>query len=183
MKNETQARGASQLAPTYPCKPNTIRRASVWVAMLSLICSLSAQVPDPGSEGKIQLQWLKDYPTALKKAEAEKKPLLIDITTDWCGWSKKMERETFADTSVQKELRSFVLIRLNPEASEQNGKLAESYGADSYPTLIVANYRGEQIGEDSGYKNPKELLEFLQRFLRPFKGNPLGYKTVQLDAT
>jgi hypothetical protein len=140
-----------------------------------------AQVPDPGSEGKIPLQWLKDLPTALKKAEAEKKPVLIDITTDWCGWSKKMERETFADTAVQKELRSFVLIRLNPEASEQNGKLAESYGSDSYPTLVVANYRGEQVGEDSGFKSPKELLEFLQKYMRLFKGNLLGYKSVQLD--
>src|SRR5436190_18333615 len=83
-------------------------------------CSLFAQVPNPGSEGKLQLQWAKDYPEALKRAEAEKKPLLIDITTDWCGWSKKMDRESFSNLAVQKELRSLVLIRLNPEASEAN---------------------------------------------------------------
>ena len=155
---------------------------SFGLGLLAVQLSVSAQVPNPGSEGKIQLPWLKDYPAALKKAEAEKKPLLIDITTDWCGWSKKMDRETFADAAVQKELGSFVLIRLNPEASEPNGKVAESYGADSFPTLVVANYRGEQIGEESGYKNPKELLEFVQRFLPLFKGNLLGYKSVQLNA-
>jgi thioredoxin-related protein len=145
--------------------------------------SLLAQVPNPGSEGKIQLPWLKDYAEALKKAEAEKKPILIDITTDWCGWSKKMERETFADPAVQKELRSFVLVRFNPEASDKNQQLADSYGVDGYPTLIVANFRGEQIGETSGFSDAKDLLAFLRRFLPSFKGNPLGYKSVHLDAT
>ena len=145
--------------------------------------SLLAQVPNPGSEGKIQLPWLQEYSDALKKAEAEKKPLLIDITTDWCGWSKKMERETFADPAVQKELRSFVLVRFNPESSDKNQQLADSYGVDGYPTLIVANFRGEQIGETSGYSDAKDLLKFLRRFLPSFKGNPLGYKSVQLDAS
>lgn len=153
------------------------------IAVFSVALSLCAQVPDPGSEGKIPLHWLKDYPEALQKAQAEKKPLLIDITTDWCGWSKKMDRETFADSAVQKELRTFVLIRLNPEASERNEKVAESYGADSYPTLVVANYQGEQIGADSGYKSPQELLDFVRRFGPLFKGNPLGYKRVQLEAS
>lgn len=150
--------------------------------LLTSTLSLPAQVPNPGSEGKLQLQWLKDYPAALRTAEAQKKPLLLDITTDWCGWSKKMDRETFADLAVQKELRSFVLIRLNPEASEKNQKIADSFGVDGFPTLVVANYRGEQIGQTSGYLNGKEFLEFLRRFLPLFKGTPLGYKSVQLDS-
>src|ERR1039457_1636683 len=136
------------------CKPYIA--GVVGIMFVAATFSLLAQVPNPGSEGKVQLPWLKEYPEALKKAEAEKKPLLIDITTDWCGWSKKMERETFADPAVQKELRSFILIRLNPEASDKNQKLADSYGADGYPTLIVANFRGEQIGETSGFSDAKD---------------------------
>ncbi len=144
-----------------------------------------AQVPNPGSEGKVPLQWAKNYDEALKRAGEEKKPLLIDVTTDWCGWSKKMDRESFADTAVQKVLRSsFVLLRLNPEASEQNRKVAERYGAaDSYPTLIVANYKGEEIGTHSGFASAKDLSEFLHRYLPLFSGNPLGYKSVQLPAS
>jgi hypothetical protein len=146
----------------------------------------AAQVPNPGSEGKVPLQWAKNYDEALRRATAEKKPLLIDVTTDWCGWSKKMDRESFADSGVQKLLRSsFVLLRLNPESSEQNKKAAESYGAaaESYPTLIVANSRGEEVGTHSGYANAKELSEFLHQYLPLFSGNPLGYKSVQLPAS
>jgi transglutaminase-like putative cysteine protease/thioredoxin-related protein len=141
--------------------------------------SAAAQVPNPGSEGKLQLQWLKQYSDARRQAETEHKPLLIDITTDWCGWSKKMDREAFANLAVQKELRSFVLIRLNPEASDENQKIAESFGVDGYPTLVVANSRGEEIGQ-GGYMEAKEMLEFLRRYPPLFKGNPLGYKAVQL---
>ena len=160
------------------------RSRHVSVAAIALACfTAAAQIPNPGSEGKIQLEWLKDYSAALKRAEAEKKPLLIDITTDWCGWSKKMERETFADASVQKELRSCVLIRLNPEASEKNQKIVELYGGDGYPTLVVANYRGEELASSSGYLSAKDFLDYLRRYLPLFKGNPLGYKSIQLDAS
>jgi len=150
-----------------------------WLGVSS--CTTCAQIPSPGSEGKFQLEWMKDYLAALHKAELEKKPLLIDITTDWCGWSKKMDRETFADTGVQKELRSFVLIRLNPEASEKNDKIARAFGADSFPTLVITNFRGEDIASQSGYMAPKEFLEYLKRYEPSFKGNPLGYKSVQLE--
>ena len=118
----------------------------VALTFVSASLSLPAQVPNPGAEGKLHLQWQKDYPAALKRAEAEKKPLLIDITTDWCGWSKKMDREVFADLAVQKELGSFVLLRLNPESSEKNQGIADSFGVDGFPTLVVANFRGEELG-------------------------------------
>ena len=155
--------------------------AAIAASLLFVHSSLLAQIPSPGSEGKIQLQWLTDYPAALKKAGEEKKPLFIDITTDWCGWSKKMETETFSDKAVQKELRSFVLLRINPEASETNGKIAETYGADGYPTLVIANFKGEELGQESGYLETKDFLEYLRKYLPQFKGNPLGYKTVKLD--
>jgi transglutaminase-like putative cysteine protease/thioredoxin-related protein len=149
-------------------------------ALLITALAASAQVPNPGSEGKIQLPWSNDYGEALRRAETEKKPVLIVFATDWCGWSKKMERETFADSAVQKELRPFVLIRLNPEASEKNQRVFESFGVEGYPTVMIANFRGEEIGRGS-YMAPKECVEFLRRFPPAFKGNPLGYKSVQLQ--
>ena len=55
--------------------------------------------------------------------------------------------------------------------------------ADSYPTLIVANCKGEEIGTHSGYANAKDLSQFLHKYLPLFNGNPLGYKSVQLPAS
>ncbi len=141
----------------------------------------NAQVPNPGSEGRIQLKWLTNYDEVLTRAKAEKKPVLIDFTTDWCGWSKKMDRETFAKKDVQKELRDFVLIRINPEAGDENEKIGKKFSVSSYPTLVVANYKGEETGRREGYMEEKATLTFLKEQLPLYKSNPLGYKQVKLD--
>ncbi len=154
--------------------------------VLSLFCfSLAvanAQVPVPGSEGKTPLAWAADYVSALKQAETEKKPLVIDVSTDWCGWSKKMERETFANSGVQEYLKTCVLLRVNPEASDANRTLAEQYDATGYPTLIVANYKGEALAIQDGYQDAEKFTKYLKNNLAGFKNNPLGYAPAQLAA-
>lgn len=147
---------------------------------LALVClSLAAQIPQPGGEGRSKLPWLASYPEALKRAERDKKPILLDITTDWCSWSKKMERETFSDKDVQKALGDFVLVRLNAE-EEANESVVREFKAESYPTLLVLNFMGEAVGQNEGFLNAKDMKEFLEKHQALFKGNPLGYKAVQL---
>src|SRR5512133_1739652 len=115
----------------------TSRFAPLVAVLLSLSCVKSvAQVPTPGSEGRIALKWSDNYDDVLSRAKAERKPVLIDFTTDWCGWSKKMDRETFAKREVQRELRDFVLIRLNPEINDKNKEIGERFSISSYPTLV-----------------------------------------------
>jgi thiol:disulfide interchange protein len=148
--------------------------AFVAATLCVAVPSTRAQVPNPGSEGRIQLKWLEDYKEVLNRAKNEKKPVLIDFTTDWCGWSKKMDRETFAKKDVQKELRDFLLIRINPETNDDNKKLGEDYSISSYPTLVVVNYNGEETGRREGFMEEKDMLKFLKEQLPLYKGNPLG---------
>ena len=157
-------------------------KLNVFPLVLGLLClclPLTAQIPQPGSEGRAKLPWLTSYPEALKRAERDKKPVLLDITTDWSSWSKKMERETFADKEVQKELGDYVLVRLNAE-EEANADVVKEFGADSYPTFLVLNAKGEVVGQSEGFMDVKEMKAFLQKHRDLFKGNPLGYKEVQL---
>ena len=140
-----------------------------------------AEVPLPGSEGKTPLSWAPDFNAALKTAEKEKKPVVLDVTTDWCGWSKKMDRETFAKTSVQEQLKNCVLVRLNPETSEENHDIAQRYGVDGYPTMIILNHRGEALAEKSGYQDEEKCAKFLKGALGGFtRCGPLGYKPFEL---
>ena len=34
---------------------------------------------------------------AVKKATAENKPIYVHFTTDWCGWCRRIEEDTYAD--------------------------------------------------------------------------------------
>jgi thiol:disulfide interchange protein len=63
------------------------------------------------------VSWL-DFESGFAKAQKENKILLVDVYTDWCGWCKVMDRETYSnDTIVQKINASFVTVKLNPEKS------------------------------------------------------------------
>ena len=130
-----------------------------------------------------QLPWMQNYQEALKRAAAEKKPVLIDVTTDWCGWSKKMDRETMSNPDVQAMLRRFVLVRLNPELSKENEKVSDDFGVTGFPHFVIANYKGEDIGHLDGYAEKKDLVEFIQKYEEPFKNSPLGYQSVELAST
>lgn len=149
-----------------------------------VITPLSGEAsPSPAIPGMTpKLKWSQDYPTALKQAEKEKKPLLIDFTTDWCGWSKKMDREVISEADVQKTLNKYILVRVNPERSDDNNKVAERFGVSGFPHFVIANYKGEDIGQLEGYAEKKEFLEFIEKYPKFFENNPLGYKAAELPS-
>ncbi|MCR9084859.1 MAG: thioredoxin family protein, partial [Cyclobacteriaceae bacterium] len=43
-----------------------------------------------------QITWLK-FEEAVAANQSDPKMLLVDVYTDWCGWCKKMDKETFTD--------------------------------------------------------------------------------------
>ena len=61
-----------------------------------------------------ELKWY-DFEEGMEKAKKENKALLIDAYTDWCGWCKVMDKETYKDARVIAKLNeSFVAVKFNP---------------------------------------------------------------------
>jgi hypothetical protein len=142
-----------------------------------------AQIPIPGSDGKAALSWEIEFDAALQRAEKEKKPILLDISTDWSEGSKKMEKENFASPGIQRQLKKFVLIRINPEASEKNRAIAKKYEAtdsNNFPYLLILNYRGEEVSRELGFQYSTSFVQFLKDSSAAFKDSSLGYKGSQL---
>jgi thiol-disulfide isomerase/thioredoxin len=172
------------ILPIYPSRvqaqggitPMEITPGKINPPTLKLTRPSTAEVP----EG---LPWMPDYAAALKKAREDKKPVLVDFTTDWCGWSKKMDREIIASPDVQEMLQRFVLVRLNPEVSKENEKVSEDFGVTGFPHFVIANYKGEDIGHLEGYSEKKDFVEFVKKYEGPFKQSPLGCRSVELPAS
>ncbi|MBI4027736.1 MAG: thioredoxin family protein [Verrucomicrobia bacterium] len=105
-----------------------------------------------GEEG-----WLTSHAKALEKAKAENKLLLMDFTgSDWCGWCIRLDKEVFS----QKEFKEYaeknlVLLKLDfprkkalaASEKKQNSELADKYSIKGYPTVIVLNAEGTQVGQ------------------------------------
>src|SRR5579872_6629548 len=85
-----------------------------------------------------EVEWLTDLPTALEKARAEDKAVLLDFTgSDWCGWCMKLKREVFD----QGEFATFAQANLilvevdfphrksqSQEEKKANQQLAQRFG-------------------------------------------------------
>jgi thiol:disulfide interchange protein len=99
------------------------------------------------------------FDEALARARGEKKLLLVDVYTDWCGWCKKMDREVFADERVAEAARGFVAVRVNAEKGGE--KVAQRYDVQGYPTILFVDGSGKIVKRIDGYVDAAEMLRVL----------------------
>jgi thioredoxin-related protein len=108
-----------------------------------------------------ELEWLTDVPTALAKAKAENKIVLLDFTgSDWCGWCKKLKAEVFDTPQFAAFAKvNLIMVELDyphshpqPEELKQaNEALAKQYDISGFPTVILLNGAGEQLSKTVGF--------------------------------
>lgn len=111
------------------------------------------------------IAWEHDEKKALAAAKAQNKPLMIDFTADWCGACKKLARETFAETSVRKELDRFVLLKLDATNDDDPAvvDVQKRYKVVGLPTVILIGSDGEEVKRFTDFVPPKEFLPALQQ--------------------
>jgi len=115
--------------------------------------------------------WYK-YDEGLAKAKKEKKHVMVHFYANWCGWCKRMDKNTFANSEVMKLLNdNYVPIKVNAESAEKvkvDGKemtlrqVAGSYGVRAYPVTWFLKSNGEKIAPRSGYADPDEFKYILK---------------------
>jgi len=119
---------------------------------------------------KNQLKWLS-FDEAIPVAKEAGKKVMIDVYTDWCGWCKKMDKDTYADPTVVDYLdRKYVAVKLNAESANKlqyQGKtytereLAAAFGVTGYPSIIFLSDDGEPITVYPGYADAKKFKVIL----------------------
>jgi len=100
--------------------------------------------------------WVTDLPSAQATAKAENKIVLIDFTgSDWCGWCIRLRNEVFSKPEFDAYAsQNIVLVEADfPRRKEQSAELKQANAAlqrrfhiEGYPTIIVLNSDGQQIG-------------------------------------
>lgn len=99
-----------------------------------------------------RLHWIQDYEQALQVARTQKKYVLSYLYTDWCGYCKKMEAETFKNKDLIDEMsESYVWLKLNAENDEDGRQLQQRFNITGYPALIILDADGEEIERIAGF--------------------------------
>ena len=117
-----------------------------------------------GASAWAGVSWEQNYDTALEKAKKEKKLVMVDVYTDWCGWCKKLDRDTYSQKDVETKLtKEFISLKINPEKSAQNKNLAKQFGTHGYPHIVFLDAEGKKVSEISGYLPAADFLKQLNQ--------------------
>ncbi|MEM7659951.1 MAG: thioredoxin family protein, partial [Bacteroidota bacterium] len=74
-----------------------------------------ADSPPPAKE---EINWISVEEAAALSAQDGKK-LIIDLYTDWCGWCKRMDRDTYAKAEVIRYINEhYHAVKFNAEQKE-----------------------------------------------------------------
>lgn len=124
-----------------------------------------------------QINWLSlDEATQASKVNPSK-PILVNLYTSWCGYCKKLDKETFVDSTVTEYInQNYIPVKFNAEDKNMVNFLGINYmfvnvvranflayvlthGRLSYPATVVLDNKGVTQKVVLGYRSPKEFSQ------------------------
>ena len=129
-----------------------------------------------------EVEWIS-FVEAVQRNQENPKKFFIDVYTDWCGWCKKMDANTFTHPVIAKMLKeNFHAVKMDAEMKETlvfNGDtmkylgnvgrrgthelaLRLMNGRAAYPTVVYLDENLGMIKPDPGYKNAEKLEPLLK---------------------
>lgn len=141
-----------------------------------------------------ELKWysLKE---AMELSKKNPKKIFIDMYTDWCGWCKKMDAETFNNPAIAKYLtENFYLVKFDAETHDTIVFKEKQYvnkstgnrpphelaiellgGKMSYPTIVYLDENLNSLSAVPGYMTPTDIEPVLIFFSRDiYKVSPFN---------
>lgn len=120
-----------------------------------------------------QIEWLT-IDEAQARAATDPRPIFVDVYTNWCGWCKRMDKDTFSNPEVVEYVNNnYYAVKLNAESSDQisykgeamsQSRLAGVWRVRGYPTIVLLGSDLETVQPKAGYKKPSGFISMLKSF-------------------
>ncbi len=145
-------------------------------ALLLLFIFLFTSCNNGQSASSDGLNWENNLEKAIEQAKKENKAVLVNFTgSDWCIWCKRLSSEVFQQEAFKNYAdESLVLVMLDfpknlPQSEETqayNRNLAQKYGIQGFPTILIFNNQGKMVGQ-TGYLpgGPEKYVENIKSYL------------------
>ena len=112
----------------------------------------------------------------------EPRPILIDLYTDWCGWCKVMDKNTYGNDKVASYINEHyyavkfdaeskadvnfnnTVYKYNPQYKASDFAMFLTFGRLEFPTTVFLSAINARPAPLSGYLKPKEIEAPLKFF-------------------
>ncbi|MDL5047934.1 DUF255 domain-containing protein [Oscillatoria amoena NRMC-F 0135] len=127
------------------------------------------------------VKWMT-FEEAVERTKTEKRKIFVDVYTDWCGWCKVMDKNTFSDPKIAEILNTrFYPVKFDAEQRDDvefNGHTFKfvPYGNKgthqlaaallnnelSYPTVVFLDEDFRMIQPLKGYQDARKFHPIIQ---------------------
>ena len=77
-----------------------------------------------------------------------------------------LDKRTYPNAKVVNLAQNVIAVKLNPEISKANEKLATKYGVEGVPMIFFLDAKGNKIHEIQGYLPPDRFAAEMQKALK-----------------
>jgi thioredoxin-related protein len=145
---------------------------------------LKAQEKSQSAPDKNSIHWYS-FEEAYNLSKKKPRKIFVDVYTEWCGWCKKMDAETFANPVIAAYMsKHYYCVKLdaerkdtvvidgvkmynpNPANKRSTHQLANELLRNkmSYPSYVFLNEKGQMLTTISGYQPPREFDPVIHYF-------------------
>jgi hypothetical protein len=148
-------------------------RARWWlplrVATGALVALIGLYLALPLVRAREEAPWQPYSEAAFEEARAAGRPILVDFFAVWCAPCRELDRYTYSDPRVLREMERFTLLKadLTDEESPLVQTLRERYEVYGVPTVVFIDRQGGDRKDLrlTGYEPPGPFLERLRQVL------------------
>jgi HEAT repeat protein/thiol-disulfide isomerase/thioredoxin len=101
--------------------------------------------------------WLTSLDAGFEDARQNKRPILVDVGAEWCGWCKKLDEE-IAKPALQAKLKDWTLVRLD---ADKDTAAVRKLAVGPIPALRVISASGRTVASHDGYLEADALIKWL----------------------
>jgi len=101
-------------------------------------------------------------------AQAEDKPIFLDLTAVWCHWCHVLDETTLSDPEVIRALNErYIPVRVD---NDRRPDINERYNQGGWPTIAFLTATGELLG-GATYLTPEQMRPLLTRIADYYREN------------
>lgn len=110
-----------------------------------------------------EIKWI-GFEEAIALNEKDPKPILVDLYTDWCGWCKRMDKDTYANDVIAKYINDhYYAVKMDGEGREDIKYKDKTFkfiqqGKSKYHELAAAILKGKLSYPSTAFFNAEQQL-------------------------